>query len=78
MVIAKDEYHVANLDGLSNVGGEFHKRYMRFNRDTLEPDMHTALALLKLTEPNTFISGMGFKVSDTEYFLVEEITIEHN
>jgi len=51
---------------------------MRFNRDTLERDMHTALALLKLTEPNTFINGMGFKVSDTEYFLVEEITIEHN
>ena len=78
VVIAKDEYHVANLDGLTNVGGEFHKRYTRFNRDTLERDMHTALALLKLTEPNTFISGMGFKVSDTEYFLVEEITIEHN
>ena len=78
VVIAKDAYHVAKLSGLTNVGGEFHKRYMRFNRDTLERDMHTALALLKLTEPNTFISGMGFKVSDTEYFLVEEITIEHN
>ena len=78
VVVVKDEYHVAKLSGLTNVGGEFHKRYMRFNRDTLERDMHTALALLKLTEPNTFISGMGFKVSDTEYFLVEEITIEHN
>tara|TARA_R100000951_G_scaffold28438_1_gene24402 strand:+ start:2588 stop:3550 length:963 start_codon:yes stop_codon:yes gene_type:complete len=78
VIILGDEYHIAHLSGLTNVGGEFHKRYMRFNRDTLDPGLHTALALLKLTEPNTFISGMGFKVSDTEYFLVEEITIEHN
>jgi len=76
VVIKGDEYHVANLGGVTNIGGEFHKRYTRFNRDTLAPDLHTALALLKLTEPNTFIQGKGFKVSDTEYFIVEEIKID--
>ena len=78
VIILGDEYHIAHLSGLTNVGGEFHKRYMRFNRDTLDPGLHTALALLKLTEPNTFIRGMGFKVSDTEYFIVEEVQIEHD
>ena len=78
VIILGDEYHIAHLSGLTDVGGEFHKRYMRFNRDTLDPGLHTALALLKLTEPNTFISGMGFKVSDTEYFIVEEVQIEHD
>ena len=77
VVLVGDDYHIAHMGGVKtgHIGGEFHKRYGKFTRDSLDPGIHTALALLKLTEPNTFVSGAGFKASDTEYFIVEEITI---
>ena len=75
VVLVGEEYHVAAMGGVQYVRPEFSNRYIKHTRDTLDPGMHTALALLKLTEPNTFVAGAGFKASDTEYFIVEEITI---
>ena len=77
VVLVGEDYHVAPMGGVKYIVGhdDFSHRYFKYTRDTLDPGIHTALALLKLTEPNTFISGAGFKASPTEYFIVEEITI---
>ena len=75
VVLVGDEYHVAPMGGAKHITPSFTSRYIKHTRDTLDPGMHTALALLKLTEPSTFVAGAGFKASDTEYFIVEEITI---
>ena len=77
VVLVGEHYHVAPMGGVKYIVGQddFSHRYFKYSRDTLDPGIHTALALLKLTEPNTFVSGAGFKASPTEYFIVEEITI---
>jgi hypothetical protein len=75
VVLVGDDYHIAHMGGANPTSATLAQRYMKYTRDSLDPGIHTALALLKLTEPNTFVSGAGFKASDTEYFIVEEITI---
>jgi hypothetical protein len=75
VVLVGNDYHIARMGGASPTGTTLAQRYTKYTRDGLDPGIHTALALLKLTEPNTFVSGAGFKASDTEYFIVEEITI---
>jgi len=74
VVLVGDDYHIAHMGRWVSTT-TLAQCYMKYTRDSLDPGIHTALALLKLTEPNTFVSGAGFKASDTEYFIVEEITI---
>ena len=38
--------------------------------------MRTALALLKLSEPNTCVQGAGYKLDDTNYFIYDEVQLE--
>ena len=41
------------------------------DRSELPPKAREGIALLKMTEPNTYIAGVGFKATDTEFFLVD-------
>jgi len=75
VVILEDEYHIAAMGGLKFPSDNFNKRFIKYRREGLPEELHTALALLKLTEPNTFINGVGFKASATEFFIVEEVNL---
>ena len=48
-----------------NIGNEM------LDRSELPPKAREGIALLKMTEPHTYISGVGFKATDTEFFLVD-------
>lgn len=41
------------------------------DRSELPPKAREGIALLKMTEPHTYISEVGFKATDTEFFLVD-------
>ena len=41
------------------------------DRSALPPKAREGIALLKMTEPHTYIAGVGFKATDTEFFLVD-------
>jgi len=48
----------------------------RCKREDMSDSMRTALALLKLSEPNTCIEGAGYKLDDTNYFIYDEVQLD--
>jgi hypothetical protein len=48
----------------------------RCKREEIPDSMRTALALLKLSEPNTCVQGAGYKLDDTNYFIYDEVQLE--
>lgn len=48
----------------------------RCKREEMPDSMRTALALLKLAEPNTCVQGAGYKLDDTNYFIYDEVQLE--
>ncbi len=48
----------------------------RCKREGMSDSMRTALALLKLSEPNTCVEGAGYKLDDTNYFIYDEVQLE--
>lgn len=77
--LMEDKYLIRTIrdsdSGTHNIGNEM------LDRSELPPKAREGIALLKMTEPHTYISGVGFKATDTEFFLVdissdEEVTDE--
>jgi hypothetical protein len=69
--LMEDKYLIRTIrdtgssSGTHNIGNEM------LDRSELPPKAREGIALLKMTEPHTYISGVGFKATDTEFFLVD-------
>lgn len=48
----------------------------RFKRTEMPDDMRTALALLKISDKNTFVDGAGFKLADDKFFIRDEVQLD--
>lgn len=48
----------------------------RFKRTEMPDDMRTALALLKISDKNTFVEGAGFKLADDKFFIRDEVQLD--
>jgi hypothetical protein len=67
--LMEDKYLIRTIrdsdSGTHNIGNEM------FDRSELPPKAREGIALLKMAEPHTYISEVGFKATDTEFFLVD-------
>ena len=67
--LMEDKYLIRTIrdsdSGTHNIGNEM------LDRSELPPKAREGIALLKMAEPHTYISGVGFKATDTEFFLVD-------
>tara|TARA_R100001510_G_C7629590_1_gene188731 strand:- start:86 stop:1018 length:933 start_codon:yes stop_codon:yes gene_type:complete len=48
----------------------------KHNRDEMPDDMRMALGLLRISEDSTFVDGAGFKLSDTKFFINNEVQLD--
>ena len=69
--ITDDGYNVLRKGKSSVLDGA-----KRCKREDMSDSMRTALALLKLSEPNTCLEGAGYKLDDTNYFIYDEVQLE--
>jgi hypothetical protein len=69
--LMEDKYLIRTIRDSDLVGRPACYENEMLDRSELPPKAREGIALLKMTEPHTYISGVGFKATDTEFFLVD-------